>query len=112
MDNSTSVFAASCVTVGGLVATTSEAEAMLLSRVTSMRVGGANYIRRLGLDDELLRMMGGWASLTSARGYFQLSAKEQFELANKWTLKERKPPRVEGERLASISAVMRVAVSG
>ena len=29
MDNSTSVFAASCVTVGGLVATTSEAEAIL-----------------------------------------------------------------------------------
>ena len=75
-------------------------------------MGGANHIRRLGLDDELLRPMGGWASLTSARGYFQLSVKEQFELVNKCTLKERKPPRVEGERVTTISAVMCLTVSG
>ena len=77
----------------------------------SLRVGGANHIRRLGLDDELLRMMGGWASLSSARGYFQLTAKEQFNLARQWTLKEREPPGSEGARVATISAVTRMSVS-
>ena len=76
----------------------------------SMRVGDANHTRMLGMADELLRQMGGWASLTSAQGYIQRSAKEQFELANRLALKERLTPKVEGEGLAPIAAVRRPAV--
>ena len=35
----------------------------------SLRVGGSNHIRKLGIDDEIHRKLGGWASLSSSRSY-------------------------------------------
>ena len=78
----------------------------------SMRVGGSNYIRRLGVSDEVHRLLGGWATLSSSRGYFQLLASEQFAMAHKFALKERATPEVEGARVASIQAVELVSVLG
>lgn len=78
----------------------------------SMRVGGSNYIRRLGVSDEVHRLMGGWATLASARGYFQLLATEQFAMAHKFALKDRAPPMVEGARVASLQAVELVSMEG
>lgn len=44
----------------------------------SLRVGGSNHMRRLGIADDVHRRLGGWMSLTSSQGYMQLSAREQF----------------------------------
>ena len=44
----------------------------------SLRVGGSNHMRRLGMADDVHRRLGGWMSLTSSQGYMQLSAREQF----------------------------------
>lgn len=44
----------------------------------SLRVGGSNRMRRLGIADDVHRRLGGWMSLTSSQGYMQLSAQEQF----------------------------------
>ena len=44
----------------------------------AMRVGGSNYMRRIGMDDDIHRRMGGWMTLTAAQGYMALSAAEQF----------------------------------
>lgn len=60
----------------------------------ALRVGGSNHIRRLGVDDEVHRLMGGWASLTSSRGYFALTAKEQFKVTHSFALKKGLAPRV------------------
>ena len=78
----------------------------------SMRVGGSNYIRRLGVSDEVHRLLGGWASLSSSRGYFQLLATEQFAMSHKFALKGRAPPVVEGARVASLQAVQLVSMTG
>ena len=78
----------------------------------SMRVGGSNFMRKLGVADEVHRLMGGWASLASSRGYFQLPVTEQFEITHKFALKERVPPKVAGARTASLQAVSLLAVSG
>ena len=78
----------------------------------SMRVGGSNFMRKLGVADEVHRLMGGWASLASSRGYFQLPVTEQFEITHKFALKERVPPKVEGARMASLQSVRLMAVSG
>ena len=44
----------------------------------SLRVGGSTHMRRCGLDEQVHRSLGGWASLTSAAHYVQLSPSEQF----------------------------------
>ena len=46
----------------------------------SLRVGGSNFMRRLGVDPDIHRALGGWAVLKSARNYMQLTPSEQFEL--------------------------------
>lgn len=78
----------------------------------SMRVGGSNFIRRLGIGDEVHRLLGGWASLTSSRKYFQLTSAEQFELTHKFALQGRVPPEVEGARMATLLSTRLMAVSG
>ena len=45
----------------------------------SLRVGGSNRMRRLGISDDVHRRLGGWMSLTSSQGYMQLSPQEQFK---------------------------------
>ena len=44
----------------------------------SLRVGGSTHMRRCGVDEQVLRSLGGWASLTMASQYVQLSPTEQF----------------------------------
>ena len=53
----------------------------------SLRVGGSNYMRRLGVDPDVHRSMGGWAALKSAREYMQLSPTEQFDITRKLAVK-------------------------
>ena len=53
MDNSTSVFAASCVTVGGLVATTSEAEAILAVAFVSVAMAAVVLESACGIVERL-----------------------------------------------------------
>ena len=60
----------------------------------ALRVGGSNHIRQLGVDDEVHRLMGGWASLTSSRGYFALSAKEQFKVTHSFAVRKGLSPRL------------------
>ena len=78
----------------------------------SLRVGGSNFIRRKGIDDEVHRLLGGWASLTSSRGYFQLLDEEQWDLAEQFALEERAAPRYPGERPVDLSAVMCINLGG
>ena len=43
-------------------------------------------MRRMGISDEVHRLMGGWASLTSSGDYMQLSVAEQFSMTAKFAL--------------------------
>ena len=60
----------------------------------SLRVGGSNYMRRLGVEDEVHRLVGDWASLVSSTNYYALSSAEQFDVTNRFVLKD--PPMREG----------------
>ena len=53
----------------------------------SLRVGGSNYMRKLGVEDEVHRLVGDWASLVSSTGYYSLSSCEQFAVTDKFTLR-------------------------
>ena len=44
----------------------------------SLRVGGSNFMRKLGVHSEVHRKMGGWMSLVAAQGYMAMSTQEQF----------------------------------
>ena len=61
----------------------------------SLRVGGSNYMRKLGIDAETHRVVGDWASLTSVGNYYALSAAEQFDTVDRFTLRD--PPMREGQ---------------
>ena len=76
----------------------------------SLRMGGSNHIRRLGIADEVHRMLGGWASLTSSRHYFQLRADEQFAITRRMALTERCEPAKKGEKAVSLEAVRQLLV--
>ena len=78
----------------------------------SLRVGGSNFIRRRGIDDEVHRLLGGWASLTSSRGYFQLLDEEQWDLAEKFALEERAPPGRRGARPVKLETVQLISLDG
>ena len=52
----------------------------------SLRIGGSNWMRKVGLSDRIHRLMGGWASLTSSADYMQLSVAEQFDMTSKFAL--------------------------
>ena len=54
----------------------------------SLRVGGSNYMRKLGVEDEVHRLVGDWASLVSSTNYYALSSGEQFAVTDKFTLKD------------------------
>ena len=51
-----------------------------------LRVGGSNYMRRLGIADEVHRRMGGWMHLQSSQGYMVLTPAEQAETCAKMAL--------------------------
>lgn len=46
----------------------------------SLRVGGTNFLRRMGLEEKLIMALGGWKTVVAERGYMQLHPDEQFEL--------------------------------
>ena len=57
----------------------------------ALRVGGSNYMRRLGLSDEVHRKLGGWASIESSQGYMMvLSPREQATLCGKMALVDKR----------------------
>lgn len=58
-----------------------------LFRGHSLRVGGSNYMRRLGVEDEVHRLVGDWTSLVSSTNYYSLSSSEQFAVTDKFMLK-------------------------
>ena len=86
-------------------------EQALLYKGHSLRVGGSNHIRKLGISHEVHRIMGGWASLVSSSKYFQLSEDEQLGHAEAYALKERAPPSEEGARLIAMEAVRGITIN-
>ena len=60
----------------------------------SLRVGGSNYMRKLGVEDEVHRLVGDWASLVSSTNYYALSSAEQFNVTDRCRLKD--PPLRKG----------------
>jgi hypothetical protein len=52
----------------------------------ALRVGGSNYMRRLGLSDEVHRKLGGWMSIQSSQAYMVLSPREQAQVCEKMAL--------------------------
>ena len=69
-------------------------------------------MRHMGIADEVHRLLGGWASLTSSRGYFALTASDQFQMTHKCALRARVPPDKDGIRLAPLEAVRVMTVTG
>jgi len=80
-------------------------EQAMLYKGHSLRVGGSNHIRKLGVEDEVHRLLGGWASLVSSRGYFDLNAEEQMRLCERMALKEREPPGEASNRPLTLDSV-------
>ena len=78
----------------------------------SLRVGGSNHIRKLGISDQVHRLLGGWVSLVSSQRYFQLSEDEQLDRAEEYALKERTPPRVEGAKLVTMESIQGLEIEG
>jgi integrase len=52
----------------------------------ALRIGGSNFMRRMGLADEIHRKLGGWASIQSSQGYMVLSPREQVKICEKMAL--------------------------
>lgn len=55
----------------------------------SLRVGGSNFMRWLGISEDVHRALGGWAQLVSAKQYMQRSPAEQFELTRALAVKRK-----------------------
>ena len=51
-----------------------------------LRLGGSNYMRRLGISDEIHRKLGGWMSIKSSQGYMVLSPQEQAKVCERMAL--------------------------
>ena len=64
----------------GLVAGGLPEEAARLRKGHSMRVGGSEYMRRLGIADDVHRRLGGWMSLVSSRGYMHMSIEDRMHI--------------------------------
>ena len=61
----------------------------------SLRVGGSNFMRWLGVSDDLHKAMGGWAVLASAREYMQRAPHEQFALTRMLAVKTKRELAIE-----------------
>ena len=46
----------------------------------ALRIGGSNYMRKLGISDEVHQKLGGWMSLASSQGYMQMSVEERSKV--------------------------------
>jgi hypothetical protein len=56
----------------------------------ALRVGGSNYMRRLGLGEEIHRKLGGWASIESSQDYMVLTPREQASLCERMALVDKR----------------------
>ena len=63
------------VTVVGL-----SAQAARLRKGHSLRVGGSNYMRHLGISSEVHRKLGGWMSIVSSHGYMHMYVLERAKI--------------------------------
>ena len=70
------------------------------------RVGGSNHMRRLGVEDDIHRRMGGWMTLVAAQGYMALTPSEQFKYTV--ALAKSKQRRAGLSRHQSLKALVRV----
>ena len=80
----------------------------------SLRVGGSNFMRRLGIDPDIHRSLGGWAVLKSARDYMQLSPAEQFSLTRSLAVQQVRHSAIEDAGIAQdvIPRLQRLAIGG
>lgn len=79
----------------------------------SLRVGGSNFCRRLGIDHEVHRLLGGWAVLNSSLSYYRLTAEEQFAMTDSLSLGPRtNPSGGNGTTPVDLAQVMGVQLSG
>ena len=67
-------------------------------------------MRRLGLDDEIHRKLGGWMSIQSSQGYMVLSPKEQAAVCEKMALHGKRhsafePGELDSDRDGSVDIV-------
>ena len=80
----------------------------------SLRVGGSNFMRRLKIDRDVHRALGGWSILKSAADYMQLTPAEQFSVTRKLAVKQRRETAFEERPLARsmLSRVQRLVLAG
>ena len=78
----------------------------------SLRVGGSNFCRRLGISSEVHRLLGGWASLQSSQEYMQLTSDERFAMARGMGLAARVAPASNGARPVTLAQVCGVQLGG
>jgi len=76
----------------------------------SLRVGGSNFMRRLKIDPDVHRALGGWSILKSARDYMQLTPTEQFQITRKLSVKTERDVAFEfrPEAVAALTRVPRL----
>ena len=73
----------------------------------SLRVGGSNFMRRMKVDRDVHRSLGGWASLKSSSDYMQLTPAEQFAITRKLAVKTEREHAFEHEARAR-SSLLRI----
>lgn len=80
----------------------------------SLRVGGSNFMRRLGVDPDIHRSLGGWSVLKSARDYMQLTPSEQFGLTRSLAVQQTRHTGIEDVSRARrlIPRLQRLALVG
>ena len=80
----------------------------------SLRVGGSNFMRRLGIDQDIHRSLGGWSVLKSARDYMQLTPAEQFSLTRNLAVQQSRHKAIEDASFARsvIPRLRQVALGG
>lgn len=72
----------------------------------SLRVGGSNHMRKMGVADEVHRRLGGWMSLVSAQGYMALSAREQYHYTLKLAKKKTRRSGMSKSRARTVLGVL------
>lgn len=72
-----------------------EAEELKMYGGHSLRVGGSNFMRWLGISEDVHKALGGWAQLVSAKEYMQRSPTEQFEMTRALAVKRKRELAVE-----------------
>ena len=80
----------------------------------SLRVGGSNFMRRLGIDQDIHRSLGGWAILKSAKDYMQLTPTEQFALTRSLSVQQTRVRALEDASIARdvLPRLRQLAISG